>query len=241
MSDKISVILPTHNEKGGIIPLIEEIHAVLRDYDHEIIVVDDNSPDGTYQAVVDFKQPYIKAFLRTEDPSLAKSIRCGLEKADGSIFIIMDSDFNHQPRYLSFMIQSLSFYDCVSATRFMYGGKMDVPIRHYLSWIFNIYIRVITGGDITDSLYGFIAIKRKTIEDCDYNSIFWGYGDYCIRLLYYLQKNKVCILQFPAINGKRRAGKGNSDFIGVFCQYFSEAIKLSFRGRIIRRFFKKRS
>ncbi len=89
-----------------------------------------------------------------------------------------------------------------------------------------------TGGQVTDSLYGFLAIRRKIIEKCNYNDIFWGYGDYCIRLMYYLQKNNVQILQFPAVNGKRIAGKGNSRFFKVFWQYFIEVIKLTYKIRI---------
>ncbi|MFC1815192.1 glycosyltransferase, partial [Thermodesulfobacteriota bacterium] len=122
---KISIILPTYNEKGNILLLIDAIHAELYDYNHEIIVVDDNSPDGTYQAVLGLNHPNVKTILRTENRGFANSIRCGIENAVGDIFVIMDSDFNHRPEYLPFMIQSLSHYDCVSASRFLYGGKMD--------------------------------------------------------------------------------------------------------------------
>ncbi|MBU1152826.1 glycosyltransferase [bacterium] len=232
LTEKISIILPTYNEKGNILPLIDAIHDELVDYDHEILVVDDNSPDGTYQAVVDRNCPYVRAILRAENPGLANSIRCGLENAQGDIFVIMDSDFNHQPKYLPPMIQSLSYYDCISASRFLYGGKMDTRIRHILSWIFNIFVRLMTGGQITDSLYGFLAIKRNIIEKCNYDDIFGGYGDYCIRLMYYLQRHNVEILQIPAVNGRRKAGEGNSRFFKVFWQYFIEVIKLTYKVRV---------
>ena len=231
-SKTISVIVPTYNEKGNILTLIDAIHEQLRDWEHEILVVDDNSPDGTYQTVVDQHYAYVKAILRTEDRGLANSIRCGLENAAGAIFVIMDSDFNHQPHYLPIMIEALSFYDCVSASRFLYGGAMDSRTRHLLSWIFNIFVRIMTGGQITDSLYGFLAIKRDVIERCNYDDIFWGYGDYCIRLLYYLQQYGVNILQIPAVNGRRQAGEGNRRFFWVFWQYFREVIKLTYRIRM---------
>ena len=232
LTEKISVILPTYNEKDNILPLISAIHNELSDYDHEILVIDDNSPDKTYQVIMNCNYPYVRAILRTENRGFANSIRCGLENATGSIFVIMDSDFNHQPKYLPFMIQALSYYDCVSASRFLYGGKMDVAMRHFLSWCFNIFVRLITVGAITDNLYGFLSIKRKIIEQCNYDDIFWGYGDYAIRLMYYLQKHKVEILQFPAVNGKRKAGKGNSRFFKVFWQYFKEVIKLTYKVRV---------
>ncbi len=234
MSDSklISVILPTYNEKGNIISLIDAIHEELKKYSHEIVVVDDNSPDGTYRAIADLNYPYVKAILRTENRGFANSIRCGLENTKGDVLIVMDSDFNHSPSYLPFMIDNLKYYDCVTASRFLYGGSMDSRIRHLCSWIFNIFVRIMTGGSITDSLYGFFSIKRKIIEQCNYDDIFWGYGDYCIRLLYFLQIKNTNVLQFPAINGKRRQGEGNSRFIKVFLQYFTEVVKFSYRIRI---------
>lgn len=228
----ISVVLPSYNEKGNLLQLISQIHQNLADIHHEIIVVDDNSPDGTYKAVLDLELPFVRAILRVKDRGLANSIRCGLEMARGDAFIVMDSDFNHRPEYLPFMVTALSYYDCVTASRFVYGGRMDSRLRHILSWIFNIFTRLITGGYITDNLYGYFAVRKTAMETLSYDRIFWGYGDYFIRLLYYLQKNSANILQFPAVNGKRISGKGNSKFIGTFGQYFSEVIKLAFKGRL---------
>jgi dolichol-phosphate mannosyltransferase len=236
---KISVILPTYNEKEGIFSLIEAIHRELSIYHHEIIVVDDNSPDGTYNAVMNADLPYTRAILRTKDRGLAKSIRCGIKNATGDVFVVMDSDFNHQPSYLPFMIQSLSHYECVTASRFLYGGSMNNRTRHYLSWLFNIFVRFTTGRWITDSLYGYLAIKRESMEKLNYDDIFWGYGDYCIRLMYYLQKQKANILQIPAVNGERRHGQGNSSFLGVFMQYTRETLKLVFKERIMKRCTKR--
>jgi len=228
----ISIVLPTYNEKDNILVLADAIHICLGQREHEIIVVDDNSPDGTFTAVQEAGRPFIRAIIRTSDRGLAKSIRCGLEKAAGEVFVVMDTDFNHRPDYLPFMVDALYYYDCVTASRFLYGGKMDDRWRHIASWLFNIFTRIVTGGQITDSLYGYFAISKSRLEKLDYDKIFWGYGDYCIRLLYYLQKDQVNILQFPAVNGKRLGGKGNSKLAGTFWQYFREVIKLVFKGRI---------
>jgi dolichol-phosphate mannosyltransferase len=228
----ITVILPTYNEKGNVIPLIGEIHKNLNSYNHEIVVVDDNSPDDTFKEVQDLNFPFVRPILRTENRGLANSIRCGLENAHGDICVVMDSDFNHKPEYLPFMVDSLKYYDFVSASRFLYGGSMDSRIRHILSWLFNIFVRLTTGGKINDNLYGYFAVKKEIIEKLDYDKVFWGYGDYYIRLLYFLQKNRANILQFPAVNGRRLSGVGQSKFIGVFWQYFRETIKLALKGRM---------
>jgi dolichol-phosphate mannosyltransferase len=152
-----------------------------------------------------------------------------LENASGNILVVMDSDFNHRPSYLPFMIQSLSHYDCVSASRFIYGGAMFPRSRHFLSWIFNIFVRILTKGQITDNLYGFFVIKKDSLIKLNFDDIFWGYGDYYIRLLYFLQKNKAEILQVPAQNGRRLSGQANTAFLRVFFQYSIETIKLAWR------------
>ena len=228
MNDRelVSVILPCYNESGNILPLIEALHKQLGFCNHQIVVVDDNSPDGTYQLVRDKNYEYVKTILRTTDPSLAKSIRNGIEEANGNVIVVMDSDFNHQPSYIPQMIKNLEYYDCVTASRFLYGGSMNNRFRHLASWLFNIFVRVLTGKSVTDSLYGFFAIKKEVIAKLDYNKIFWGYGDYCIRFMYYLQKQNVTILQIPAVNGERLKGQGNSRFIKTFFQYTIETFKL---------------
>lgn len=231
VTDFISIVLPCYNELGNVSKLIVAINDELKGYNHEIIVVDDNSPDGTYQSLIAESFPCVVPVLRMKDKGFANSIRYGIEIAKGNIIVVMDSDFNHQPKYLKFMVDSISYYDCVSASRFQYGGTMDSKSRHYLSWLFNIFTRVMTGGMVTDSLYGFFAIKREILCSLDFDKIFWGYGDYCIRFYYYLQKQNTPILQFPAVNGKRLAGEGNSNFLKVFWQYFVAVLKLTLRER----------
>lgn len=222
----VSVILPCFNEKTTILALITCIHETLAVWDHEIIVVDDNSPDGTYELLKNNPIDYLKAYQRTQDPSLGKSIRYGIEKARGDYLVIMDSDFNHQPSELPIMLANLAFFDCVIGSRFVYGGKMNTNFRHLASWVFNVFVRVLTQKYVTDSLYGYIAIRREHLEALNFDDIFWGFGDYCIRLLYYLQCRKASILQVPSVLGQRRGGQGNTAFLKTFEQYFRETIKL---------------
>lgn len=228
----ISVILPSYNERDNIVPLIHELMIHLSSYDYEIIVVDDNSPDGTCDAVQALNLGVVRLIIRQQERSLARSIRCGLENATGDIFVVMDTDFNHKPEYLPFMIDSVKYFDCVSASRFLYGGMMEERVRNTASWLFNIFARIATGGRITDNLYGYFAVKREVISKVDYDKVFWGYGDYYIRLLYYLQRNGASILQFPAVNGRRLSGQGNRRLAKVLFQYATEVIRLALKGRI---------
>jgi dolichol-phosphate mannosyltransferase len=228
----ISVILPAYNERDNAVSLARAIADELSGHELEVLVVDDNSPDGTCEAVRAIGDPRIQCILRKENRGFANSIREGLERARGDIFIIMDSDWNHQPKYLPIMIEALKFYDCVSGSRFVYGGRMNSRRRHLLSWSFNIFTRLMTSGQITDSLYGFVAIHRRVMDRVDYDAVFWGYGDYCIRLMYYLQRQGATVLQIPVVNGERQAGEGNDRFFKVFLQYFREVMALTWRARI---------
>jgi dolichol-phosphate mannosyltransferase len=224
----ISVILPCYNEKENILVLVEAIHKQLSHTSHEIIVVDDNSPDGTYDLVKDAQLSYVVALVRKSDPSFAKSIRHGIENARGNIIVVMDSDFNHKPEYLPILIENLKYYDCVSVSRFVYGGSMGNRFRHICSWLFNLFTRVLTRTFVTDSLFGYYAIRRDILYKIDFNKIFWGFGDYCIRLMYYLQKNRISILQVPGVLGQRLGGQGNTRMVKTLLQYTIEVIKLVF-------------
>lgn len=226
MSKKISVVVPTFNEAGSIVSLLECIHSYLKDSDYETIVVDDNSPDGTFKVVSNCGNPHVRALLRTEDPGLAQSIRHGIENARGEYIVVMDSDFNHQPSHIPFMIQALSSYDCVFASRFLYGGRGASTRRHILSWSFNVFLRIITDGRVTDNLFGYFAVNRRVLSKLNYDDIFYGFGDYCIRLLYYIQTQRFTILQIPVVIGERMAGVGNRKIFRTFCQYLWTAICL---------------
>jgi dolichol-phosphate mannosyltransferase len=228
----ISVILPTFNERENIVSLIPEIHNELRDFPHEILVVDDHSPDGTAQAIMDMRDPAVRVIIRAEARGYAESIRCGIKQARGDILVIMDSDFNHHPRYIPYMVQMLSGYDCVSASRFMNGGGMVPAWRGIASRIFNIFVRQMTGGRMTDNLYDFFGIRREVLARCPYDDIFFGFGDYGMRLLFYLQQNKAKIFEFPAFCGRRLAGRGNRRYVRTFCRYIKETLALAGKGRI---------
>jgi dolichol-phosphate mannosyltransferase len=226
-SKKVSVILPTYNERGNIVLLIENIHNCLDKLNHEIIVIDDSSPDGTFETVARLKRPYVKAIKRKEKPGLGYSIRCGIENTNAEIVVVMDSDGEHNPRYLQYMIWLLDEYGCVCTSRFIKGGGMKNKIHQGVSFIFNIFIRIVLKSCIRDNLYGYFAIKKEVLRQLDFDKIFFGYGDYYMRLLYYLQKNNAKIKEFGAVHGWRHYGKGKSKFLKTFVIYFKAVLSLA--------------
>lgn len=231
MPELISIVLPCYNERENVTKLVVEIHSQLIHYPHEIIVVDDNSPDGTYEAMKNLNYSYVNPLLRTNDKGLANSIRYGIENSKGDIIVVMDSDFNHLPKYLPVMIDNLKYFDCVIASRFLYfpAEKHYSVSRIISSWIFNIFIRVMLFSKVTENLFGFFAIRKEALYRCDFDKIFWGFGDYFIRLLFYLQKKNCSILQIPAIFAERAHGKGNSGQISRILKYTKETLVLKWK------------
>lgn len=230
--EKISIILPTLNERENIVPLIRAIRRELANIPHEVLVVDDQSPDGTAQAVMDLKDPAVRVLVRTEDHGYAKSLLHGIENSKGDLLILMDSDFNHDPGCLPYMVKKLAEYDCVSGSRFLKGGSMTPAWRGIFSRAFNRFIRQMTGGKMTDHLFGFFGLRREALARCPSGDIFFGFGDYGMRLLFYLQKDRARIHEFPSLCGERPAGRGNRHFLKTFCRYFKETWALAGKGRL---------
>ena len=222
----VSIILPTYNEKENIIQLVNTIHQELISFEHEIIVVDDNSPDGTFFELQKNKTSYLNPLLRITERGLAKSVRCGIENANGNIIVVMDSDFNHNPKHLPFMINAIEYYDFIAASRYTYGGGMYSIKRFYLSYCFNLFIRFITASRLTDHLSGFFCVKKATLEQFDFDKIFFGYGDYYLRLLFSIQRKKKNILQFPVIYDLRLSGESKTRFVKTFFKYIYETVKM---------------
>lgn len=225
----ISVVLPCFNERDGILTLTSAIHEQLEGhgYSHEIIVVDDNSPDGTYEHIIKASHEYIHAIKRVARPSLGGSLRDGIEVSKGQIIVVMDSDGNHRPEELPILIANMQYYDCVSASRFVYGGDMGNRFRHLCSWVFNIGLRILLRGMVTDSMFGYYAIHRDVLFRINFDKVFWGFGDYNIRLLYYLQHERISILQVPSVLGERLSGQGNKAMLRTLLQYGFEVLKLA--------------
>ena len=126
---KISVILPAFNERLNLLAIIPEINEVLvgegfQPSDVEIIVVDDSSSDGTLEALQTLHLKSLQVLSNTYTKGLASSLRCGIEAARGEMILVMDSDYNHDPRQIPALIRALGSEDCVVGSRFLPGGRM---------------------------------------------------------------------------------------------------------------------
>jgi dolichol-phosphate mannosyltransferase len=227
-----SVILPTYNEKGNITELISAISKVLETekIDFELIVVDDNSPDGTAEAVHDISKndPRVRLFVRKSERGLATAIKYGIEKSTGDILIVMDTDFNHNPVVLPQLVSFLRYYDIVIGSRFVFGGGMEDRFRYFCSLLYTKWLRYFLGIHIKDKLSGFFSIRKDRLLSFDIDSIFYGYGDFFIRLLLKAQKDGFRMLEVPTFYELRKAGESKTDFLKVFYKYTKSSINIFF-------------
>lgn len=227
-----SVILPTYNEAGNIVKLVESVkhELALKHISHEIIIVDDDSPDKTGLLAQKYfsKIPEVRVIVRKNERGLATAIRRGLEAAVGEIVVVMDTDFNHEPNLVPRLVEKCQKFDLAIGSRFIRGGGMANKMREKLSYLFNVLIRVILLSPVHDNLSGFFAMKREKLEKLNFNNIFWGYGDYFIRLIYLAKEQGNSFAELPSFYQDREYGASKSQFTGMFRDYLASTLSLRF-------------
>lgn len=229
---KVSVILPTYNESSNIVELVKAIiPSIPPDWDYEIIVVDDNSPDKTFVIIEEaFRDnPRIIPILRTKDRGFAKSIRAGIEGATGDQILVMDSDFTHDPKQISKMLHVSKVCDIVIGSRFCAGGNMQDVFHYFTSLIYNLFLRLTLGTQVQDNLGGYFTITREKLRLLPYDHIFYGFGDYFFRFIHYAQRKRMHIIEIPIIYSIRRKGVKKSHAAMMLISYTIEMIKLRLR------------
>ena len=225
---KVSVVLPTYNEAGNIIPLVEEILKVMpTGIQSEVIIVDDDSPDNTGEIARQAfaSNPAVKILSRTEDRGLANSIRYGIEHAIGDSVVVMDTDFTHNPAEIPRLLHVGEIYDMVSGSRFCVGGNMEGKAHYLASFVYNLVLRVILRTQVQDNLGGFFIMNRKKLLSLPFDKIFFGYGDYFFRLIYLVERRGYTIIEVPAFYEIRSRGKSKSNFLKMFYKYSWSALK----------------
>lgn len=230
---KLSVILPTYNEKESIVALILEIQKVLipENIPFEVVVVDDNSPDGTHQLILQsFKDDEtVIPLLRTTEKGLASAILHGIIHSKGEKIVVMDTDFNHPPNLIPLMIKITDYFDIASGSRYVIGGGMETSRFRYIgSKLFNKFIHYTLGVKTTDNLSGYFAFNRNILDGVDLSSVFYGYGDYFIRFLYVMQKNNRFILELPVVYKDRQGGLSKTNLKSEFIKYTRSVMKIRF-------------
>jgi dolichol-phosphate mannosyltransferase len=166
---KVSVIVPTYNERENIKTLVEEIDRVLGE-DYEILVVDDGSADGTFELVQELARVYpIKPLKRGKKGGLASAIVYGFGHASGEIFGVIDADMQHPPEYMPQLINCIEEgYDVALASRYVDGGEVGdwSMSREFISKGARLLVRPLL--KVKDPESGYFLLRRQVVQGVDF-------------------------------------------------------------------------
>lgn len=199
---KTLVVIPTYNEAGNIVPLLERLTSEVPAVD--ILVVDDNSPDGTARLVQEFstKNPQVKLLRREQKEGLAFAYRAGfdwgIESGYGS-FIQMDADFSHDPQDTKRIAKELQTHDCVIASRYVSGGTTSGWGWHrkLISRGGNVYAKLVLRVSPQDMTGGFNGWTRKALETIDYQTVTSRGYAYQVEMKYRAIRAGLNPFEFP--------------------------------------------
>ncbi|MGA3083232.1 MAG: polyprenol monophosphomannose synthase [Thermodesulfobacteriota bacterium] len=206
----VSVILPTYNEADNIIPLIEEILTYIP-LESEIIVVDDDSPDRTWEAVEAFgqKESRVRLLRRIGRKGLTSALQEGINWSKGRYIFWMDCDFSMPPDKIPVLLQALEDHDIAMASRYIPGGeeKGHSPLGSFLSRaICSLASRVLSPA-IKDYTSGYIGLRREVIQTLPLKG---DYGEYFIELIYKAYQKGYKIKEIPYRCLPRRSGESKT-------------------------------
>ena len=228
---KVSVVLPTFNECENIVPLIQGLHQEI-DHPLEIIVVDDNSSDGTADAVEALGDPNV-VLIRRKVRGLAAAFHRGVLESTGQIVCWMDADMCMPPHVLAQMIGELDHHDIVVGSRYAEGGRdTRSPIRVFASRAINGFANMVLGGNIKDYDSGFVALRRDVFNTV--SLIPFGYGEYFIELLYDAHRAGLRIKEVgfsfsDRVEGVSKTVQSLWQFVRLGMHYVFRIVSLRFR------------
>jgi dolichol-phosphate mannosyltransferase len=173
---KALVVIPTYNESENILRLIGEV--LRQDPGIDILIVDDNSPDGTAGLVKTMMatQPRVHLIERPQKAGLGTAYVAGFKYAIAHGFDVvfeMDADFSHDPNEIPNFLRRISSCDLVLGSRYTNGVRvLNWPIqRLLLSYSANLYTRFMTGLPVHDATGGFKCFRRKVLEAIDLDAV----------------------------------------------------------------------
>ena len=209
---KTLVIIPTYNERENIAPLLDQLLALPCAID--VLVVDDNSPDGTGVVVEERmrSEPRVHLIRRAGKMGLGSAYRDGFRYAldQGAEFIFeMDADFSHDPAAIPEFLHHAAEVDLVLGSRYLNGSVTVVnwPLsRLILSYAANVYVRWITGLPLWDTTGGFKCFRRRALEAVRLDRVRSDGYAFQIEMSFKVWKRGLDIREIPIMFVDRRAG-----------------------------------
>jgi dolichol-phosphate mannosyltransferase len=217
---QVMVVLPTYNERENLARMVNALLDLKLPH-LAILIVDDNSPDGTGQIADDLSGQYqgrVHVLHRTEKAGLGPAYIAGFKRAlelHADVLIQMDADFSHQPHYIAQLLDKLQSCDVVIGSRFAKGGSVDKSwglYRKLLSWWANrIYTPLILGLPINDATGGFKAWRREVLIGMDIDRVQSNGYVFQVEMSYVAHKLGYTIGEIPIYFPDRQYGTSKMD------------------------------
>ena len=223
MDKKISIILSTYNEAAIIEESINKIFNTIKNV--EIVVVDDNSTDGTLKILNSIKNKNLKVYSR-KSRGLASAFLLGMINTDGDYVGWTDSNMPQLTYHFKEMINKLDSYDVILLSRYIEGGgDQRSKMRILSSKIINFICRLFLGSGIKDYTSSIFIMKRDVLIHGV--PIAYGHGEFFIEFLYKIKKNGMKIYELPYVQPPDLEGsKTASSIIRFFTLGLSYLIRI---------------
>lgn len=209
-ASQVSVVLPTYNEAGNIIILMQGLLDALGPA-VEIIVVDDASPDGTAQAVRTFAadHPQVRLVYRADERGLTSAIWRGIQESARPVVCWMDCDLSMPPADFPRILEALAQHDLALGSRYVPGGGDQGHgwLGRFLSQTICRLSRLLLGGRVLDLTSGFMAVRRYVLDELGLRG---DYGEYCIDLIHRAQKRGYSAVEVPYLCLPRHSGESKT-------------------------------
>jgi dolichol-phosphate mannosyltransferase len=185
----------------------------------EIIYVDDDSPDRTWELVRDIakRNPAVKLIHRTKERGLASAIKTGVDAAMGNVIVWMDCDLALPPEIVPLLVAQLDDYELAIGSRYVDGGNDGRPFfRALLSRVFNLYTNLLLNFRVKDYTSGFIAVRREVFEDVPIRP--FGFGEYFLDFAYRctLAGKRITEVGYHFTTRQRGTSKCDDDYRTLF-------------------------
>ena len=225
---RLTVVIPTYNEADNLPPMATALFA-LPFARLQLLVVDDNSPDGTgavadelaarYNADAPVDRPRVVVIHRQGKGGLGTAYVEGMQRAlaDGAEYVLqMDADFSHSPAYIPQMLGVMLATEAhvVIGSRYVPGGSLDEgwgPGRRLLSWWANLYSRAILNLRIRDMTAGFKLWRRATLQEIGLENVQSNGYSFQVEMAYLCEKRGYRLIEIPIHFEDRRIGQSKLD------------------------------
>ncbi len=226
---QVSVVVPTYNEAENIAMIYQGLAGALAGRAWELVVVDDDSPDGTADTVRELGRRHdnVRCIQRVQERGLASAVHWGVQAAHGETIVVMDGDLQHEPALIPRMLEALQAgHDIVSGSRFLQGAAENglSDRRRRLSDWGNRLTNRFLGTALSDPLTGFFATSRRLFLQSIPQMQADGFKVF-FDLVYH--NRRVTIRELPFEFGRRRHGESKLDLYVLWLLSCDIASKLS--------------